>query len=76
MVLLLRGNWAAGFRTHAFAPMFLAAVAGLTVLAALPGSWRRPAVAQVLHWERTTPVTTWILGALVFYWLLRLFLWP
>jgi hypothetical protein len=72
--LLLRGEWAASLRAHAFAPLFLAAFGVMLALAVAPEAWRRVAVARVVRWERSTRFTTWAGGALLGYWSLRLFL--
>src|SRR6185295_9989158 len=71
-VLLLKGDLAGSFRFHAFAPIFLFAIAALILSVLLPKSILQPAIARAELIERKTGLTVLILGGLILYWLARL----
>ena len=71
-VLFLKGDVAASFRFHAFAPIFLIAIFALILSVLLPKSIIQPAIAQAELIERKTGLTVLILGGLILYWLARL----
>ena len=70
---LLRGEWADAIGSHAFAPVFLIALALLAVTAGLPERERSRVAIRVAAWERRTGATSLLLLALVIYWALRTF---
>lgn len=69
---LVRGDFAASFQTHAFAPIFLFTllVAGITL--ALPESKRYNVVVQIARFETRSGIVPWVLSLLMLYWALRL----
>jgi len=71
-VLLLKGDLAGSFRFHAFAPIFLFAIAALILSVLLPKSILQPVIARAELIERKTGLTVLILGGLILYWLARL----
>ena len=69
---LLRGQFSASLRTHAFAPIFLFAYFVLTVLLFLPEKQRQSSIAWVARFEMRTGITALVLTALMVYWVIRL----
>lgn len=75
IVALLRGNWQVSLTFHAFAPLFVIALALIAASAVLP-SWPRDNIAAwVEGLERRTGLTAILLIGLVIYWLARLLIW-
>jgi len=70
-VLCLRGEWARGLEVHAFAPVALGFLLLVAISAILPAGWRAPWLAVVRSFEERAPVAPLVLGALLFYWMLR-----
>jgi hypothetical protein len=70
---LLRGHVLASLRTHAFAPIFLAAVLILLVSILLPEKQREKLIATIARLETRTGFTAWVLIWLMLYWGIRLF---
>jgi predicted membrane-bound mannosyltransferase len=68
----LHGDWQASISTHAFAPFFLAALALMGVVVALPDPVRRRVVSGIERFERRTGATAWFLVCFLLYWGLRL----
>lgn len=75
-VSLLRGDFAAGFGTHAFAPVLLLVLAALAVAGLLPAARREAFAGLVSRFERRTKVTYVVLGAMLLYWSVRLLFMP
>ncbi len=71
-MLLLKGDFAASLRFHAFAPIFLLAIIALVLSLLLPKSIIQPAISRAALIERQTGITVLILGGLILYWLARL----
>ena len=69
---LLRGDLTSSLQTHAFAPIFLGALAFMLVTLFLPERYRRSLLSALRHCEVRTGLTTWILFGLMLYWALRL----
>ena len=70
---LLHGRLLTSLRTHAFAPIFLAAFLILLVSILLPEKQHRKLVAAMAHLETQTGITAWVLSVLMLYWVSRLF---
>jgi hypothetical protein len=75
-VALLRGEFAAAFAAHAFAPLLLAGLAALAVAALLPERRREAFAGLVARFERRTGVAYVLAAALLVYWSVRLFFLP
>lgn len=71
-VHFMQGEWRAGWLSHAFAPVFLAALLGVAAAAAGPPAWRERLAERVDRWERRTGGGTFFLVALLLYWAARL----
>lgn len=69
---MLRGDWHAAIRWHAFSPLLLAGIFLVALAAALPAAVTRPLVVMIDRVERTTGITRAILVLIVVYWLARL----
>ena len=74
LVALLQGDWPTSLTYHAFAPLFLIGLLVLAVATLLPAIQRNHLINRVERLERGTGVVSIILVALVFYWLMRLFI--
>lgn len=72
IVALLRGDWQTSLMFHAFAPLFIVALALIAGGAMLPSAWRNRLVDTIASAERRTGLTAILLVALVIYWLGRL----
>jgi len=68
----LHGQWSASLHTHAFAPIFLFALAVMAVVLIMPEKQHKSAVAWIERFERRTGITALMLAALLVYWVIRL----
>ncbi|HEX8150089.1 MAG TPA: DUF2752 domain-containing protein [Pyrinomonadaceae bacterium] len=75
-VALLRGEFAAAFAAHAFAPVLLLGLAALAVAALLPAGRREAFAGLVGRVERRTKVSYVLAAALLLYWSVRLLFLP
>jgi hypothetical protein len=73
MVLLFQGQWRAALSSHAFAPVFLFGFVLMAVVSLLPGRLHRTIVRWIAAVECRTGIVTFVLLALVVYWVPRLF---
>jgi hypothetical protein len=69
---LLHGHLLTSLRTHAFAPIFLAAFVTILVSLLLPEKQRQKMTATIAQWESHTGLTAWVLTGLMLYWAIRL----
>lgn len=69
---LARGDWAASFHTHAFAPYFVFAFSVMAVVLLLPERERTLSIAWIEKFEKQTGITAWFLVLLLLYWSVRL----
>lgn len=70
---LLHGHVLDSLRTHAFAPLFLAAFLLMLVAALLPQDLRARFAGAVSRAEERTAFSAWVLLLLMLYWCVRLF---
>ena len=70
---LVHGHVLASLRTHAFAPILLAAFLVILVSLLLPEKQRQKMVTSIAHIESRTGPTAWVLTAFMLYWAIRLF---
>ena len=75
-VALLRGEFAAAFRLHAFAPLLLLAVAASAVAVVLPAPQREAFAGLVARAEHRTRAAYFVLAALLLYWSARVLFLP
>jgi|ERR1044072_328425 hypothetical protein len=75
-VSLLRGDFAAAFSAHAFAPVLLVGLAALAVAGFLPAAQREAFAGLVGRFERRTGVAYVLSAALLLYWSARLLFLP
>jgi hypothetical protein len=75
-VSLLRGDFAASFGAHAFAPLLLVGLVALAVSGLLPAAGREAFASLVARFERRTKAAYVVLGALLLYWSVRLLFLP
>lgn len=75
-VALLRGEFAAAFGAHAFAPVLLVALAALAVAALLPAGRREAFAALVGRFECRTRAGYVLAASLLLYWSVRLLFLP
>jgi len=75
-VALLRGEFAAAFGAHAFAPVLLLGLAALAVAALLPAAPRAAFAGLVERFERRTRASYVLVGAMLLYWSVRLLFLP
>ncbi len=75
-VALLRGEFAAAFGAHAFAPVLLLGLAVLAVAGLLPAARREAFAALVARFERRTKASYVLFAALFLYWSVRLLFLP
>jgi hypothetical protein len=75
-VSLLRGEFAAAFATHAFAPVLLLGLAALAVAGLLPAARREAFACLVGRVERRTGISYVLAAALLLYWSARLLFLP
>jgi hypothetical protein len=69
---LLRGEFGEAFRLHAFAPVLLGAFVLLFAATVLGSKDRQRLSETIRKIEMRTRITTWLLVALLVYWILRL----
>ncbi len=74
MALLVKGRWAAALEMHAFAPLFLMVLALVAAAIVLPRQYLAKLSTAVSLLERKTGITAIIMLGLIFYWLLRNFI--
>jgi len=72
MGLLVRGHWRESIAAHAFAPVFLFALALLLVAVLLPAKPRAQLASWIGVMEQRTGITALVLLGLMLYWGLRL----
>ncbi len=75
-VSLLRGEFAASFGAHAFAPVLLLGQVALAVAGHLPAARREAFAGLVARFERRTKSSYVLAAALLLYWSARLLLLP
>jgi hypothetical protein len=68
---LLRGDLTGSLQTHAFAPVFLAALIIMLVSLVLPEEHRQRLLSTLHNWE-AKGLTVWVLFGLILYWFVRL----
>ena len=73
-LLLFQGQWKQAMTMHAFAPIFLIALALIAFCAIGPRDHTERIAAGTEALERYTGITILFLGGLIFYWLARLLL--
>jgi len=71
MTLLAKGQWTTAVATHAFAPIFFGVLAVMMVAISLPTGYRKKLSTAVAALEQKTGLTAIITLGMVFYWLLR-----
>ncbi len=76
MVALLQGDWRTSLTLHAFAPAFVLALVLIVGATILPQKQRNWLIGQIEVVERRTGITAILLVGLVFYWLVRLLVFP
>lgn len=76
IVTLLQGDWRSSLELHAFAPIFVIALVLIAGITLLPQKQRVWVMGQLEMVERRTGITAIMLIGLVFYWLVRLLLFP
>ena len=69
---LFHGQFDASIHTHAFAPLFVFSFFILALAVLLPQKQRNSMVAWIAGFERRTGITSLLLTALMFYWVIRL----
>lgn len=69
---LLHGDIAASLKTHAFAPIFLVALALMVTVLVLPDSIRTSLINFVKRIETRNGITAWGFTLLMLYWAVRL----
>lgn len=69
---LLHGRWGEMAHDHVFAPIFLIALALISVAAVLPGPARQRLVVAVDAFEHRTAIMPLLAALLVIYWWFRL----
>lgn len=69
--LLLRGDWLAAMRLHAFAPLLLMTLVLVCATALMPDLERRSFAAMLSRVEAKTRLVPALLAALIIYWLVR-----
>jgi hypothetical protein len=75
-VALLRGDFAAAFSLHAFAPVLLLGLAAFAVAGFLPRARREAFAGAVARFERRTRAAYVLAAALLLYWSVRLLFLP
>jgi hypothetical protein len=73
---LLKGDWKAMVKFHAFTPVFLAAVLIAGTVIVVPAKWRDMIIQRIKQIENQTGITLFIIIGLVIYWVVRLGLDP
>jgi hypothetical protein len=74
MTLLAKGQWAAAVAMHAFAPIFFVVLVLMIAALVFPRQYLKKLSTAVAVLERKTGVTAIITLGMVFYWLLRDFI--
>ena len=74
MTLLVNGQWTAAVAMHAFAPLFLVILAGMTVAVLLPTIFLRKLSDAITRVESKTGISVIIIFSMLLYWLLRVFI--
>jgi hypothetical protein len=74
MTLLAKGQWATAVEMHAFAPIFFVVLALMVAALLFPRQYLKKISTTVAVLERKTGVTAIITLGMVFYWLLRDFI--
>lgn len=69
---LVHGRILNSIHAHAFAPIFLGALALILAAAVLPKARRVQLVDGVAHIENRTGISAWVLSTLMLYWIIRL----
>lgn len=69
---LLHGQFSASLHTHVFAPIFVFSYLVMAITLFLPEKQRKFALEQIAKFEMRTGITSLILAALMFYWVIRL----
>lgn len=75
-IALLRGEFAAAFGAHAFAPVLLVGLAAIAVAGLLPAARREAFAGVVARFERRTKAAYVLAAALLLYWSVRLLFLP
>jgi len=75
-VSLLRGEFAAAFSLHAFAPVLVLGLAAFAVAGLLPAARRESFAGLVGRFERRTKATYLVPAAMFLYWSVRLLFLP
>ena len=71
--LLLHGQWSESFKTHAFAPFFLAGMFFIVFANILPNQIRNRLIEKITRIEEHSGFLAWFLLTLFIYWGFRLF---
>jgi hypothetical protein len=74
MTLLAKGQWATAVAMHAFAPIFFVVLVLMVAALLFPRQYLKKISTTVAVLERKTGVTAIITLGMVFYWLLRDFI--
>jgi len=74
-ICLLRGNWKAAFSQHAFSVVFLIGSILSVVVSSLPSSKNKIVINWINQLERRTGLFTYLMLALIIYWIMRLSTW-
>ena len=72
IIFLIRGDWHRSIAFHAFAPLFVVALALVACAAILPQTPRNKVIGLVEAVERRTGISAIFLIGLIVYWLARL----
>jgi hypothetical protein len=75
-VALLKGDFAASFGLHAFAPVLLLGLAAFAVAGLLPAARREAFAGFVARFERRTRAAYLLVAAMLLYWSVRLLFLP
>ena len=70
---LVHGRILNSLHIHAFAPIFLVALALILAAVILPEARRKQLAASVARMENRTGISAWVLSTLMLYWIVRLF---
>jgi NhaP-type Na+/H+ or K+/H+ antiporter len=74
MTLLANGRWATAVETHAFAPIFFGVLVLMVAALVLPRPYSKKLSTTVAVLEGKTGITAIITLGMIFYWLLRNFI--
>lgn len=75
-IALLRGDFAAAFDLHAFAPVLVLGSAAFAVAGLLPAARREAFAGAVARFERRTRAAYVLVAAMLLYWSVRLLFLP